>query len=58
MNYFIIFLIYLFATFTIIKSIFYGIYELKQQNTFGGIFVITFCVLSYLLFVIMFSFVY
>lgn len=53
MNYIVNVLFYILATFFGVKTIFYGAYEIKQKNIFGGIFVIGFCISAYVLFVVM-----
>ena len=55
MNYLVNSLFYIIATFFSIKTIFYGIYELKQKNLFGGSFVIIFSIASYILVLVMMS---
>lgn len=46
-------IIFIIATVIIIKTICYGIFEIKEKNKFGGSLVITISVISYLLFIIM-----
>ena len=41
------------ASFATTKTLFYSMYELKQKNKFGGICVILFSVISYLMFSIL-----
>jgi len=48
-------LFFILSTFFCIKTIFYGIYELKQKNTFGGSFVIVLSFISYILFIVIMS---
>lgn len=53
MNYTVNILFYILATFFGIKTIFYGIYELHQKNILGGIFVVGFSIIAYILFIAM-----
>ena len=48
----LVIIFYIIATIFSIKTISYGIFELKQKNFFGGTFVILFSVFSYVLFFI------
>ena len=45
-----IIMIFIIASLFTVKTVYYGIYEINQQNKFGGIFVITFAFMAYLLF--------
>lgn len=53
MNWLIVAFFYLIATFFSIKTIMYGVFEIKQKNTFGGAFVIVFSIATYVLFAVM-----
>ena len=47
-------ILFILASLSTFKTIFYGIYEIKQKNIFGGICVISFSSLAYLLLSILF----
>lgn len=46
-------IIFIIATVIMIKTIGYGIFEIKEKNKFGGSLVVFISVISYLLFIIM-----
>lgn len=56
MNIIVNILFYILATFLSVKTVFYGIFEIQQKNFFGGVFVIIFSSLVYLLFIIVMIF--